>query len=566
VWIVARCAFLALNFLLLSSRSYLLATILVTLANVALVLLWDSAARTGRPEGLQSEDRTRRRGPAWAGSAGIAIVSAIILFVACRAWLHQILIFPHDPQRADMLVVIQLGIRRLLHGNNPYTMYNVPWQIPLPYGIVMWAPMLVPHLLHADVRFATIFGVLFVPVACALTAVVEAHRGRHTAALAWLVVMSAIAFSPQLEGFVSIGHTPAYWPLLALFAWLVVRERWHTAALACGLLIAARTTMVSIAPVLLMAVWYRGRSRVAGCAALLAAGAVLPFLPFAIADWPALRYALYGSYQSMMKTFVWTSTEWVQHTIGVTGWLLGRGWKGAVEPVQIAVMLAVYAAAWLAIRRGRRPLPWLAFALLAFSMTTLWPVIYLYFDVFLLLVCGALAEAVILQEGRTLRVWAGTAAASSVVLMLSTWVMVPNDRSIDAGTGADRPFLYSGFSNDERGTDRTYAWINGTHAEIVVPRRSRADATIGVIVEPNLPTRDTVQQMSVTLNGTVLGTATLKEGWQEVSFSAPSQAWRVGANEVTLALSSAISPFEAGLGADRRRLSAAIDRLNVRRR
>jgi len=226
----------------------------------------------------------------------------------------------------------------------------------------------------------------------------------------------------------------------------------------------------------------------------------------------------------------------------------------------------VYAAAWHAIRQDRRPLPWLAFALLAFSMTTLWPVIYLYFDVFLLLVCGALAEAAILQQGRIPRVWAGTAAASFVVLMLSTRVMVPNDRSIDAGTGADRPFLYSGFANDERGTDRNYAWIDGIHAEIVVPRRSRADATIGVIVEPNLPTRDTVQQMSVTLNGTVLGTATLTEGWQEVSFSAPSQAWRIGVNEVTLALSSAISPFEAGLGADRRRLSAAIDRLNVRTR
>ena len=55
-------------------------------------------------------------------------------------------------------------------------------------------------------------------------------------------------------------------------------------------------------------------------------------------------------------------------------------------------MLALYAAIALAIRGGRRPLPWMALALFVFSMTTLWPVIYLYFDVCLLLVFGALAE------------------------------------------------------------------------------------------------------------------------------------------------------------------------------
>jgi hypothetical protein len=136
--------------------------------------------------------------------------------------------------------------------------------------------------------------------------------------------------------------------------------------------------------------------------------------------------------------------------------------------------------------------------------------------------------------------------------------------SIDAGTGSNRQFLYAGFADDERGTDRTYAWIEGTRAEILVPRRSRADATIDVIVQPALPAPGAIQEMSIVLNGTVLGTATLREGWQQVSVAAPSRAWQIGVNEVTLALSSTVSPLEAGLGADTRRLSAAIDRLNVR--
>jgi hypothetical protein len=155
VWTVARCLLLALNFLLLSSRPYLLATILVTLVNVALVVLWDRAAPDEHVARVRSPERA---------TLLFALVGALIVFAACRAWLQQILIFPHDSQRADMLVVVQLGIRRLLNGGNPYTMYNMPWPAPLPYGIVMWAPMLVPHLLHADVRFATILGALFVPL------------------------------------------------------------------------------------------------------------------------------------------------------------------------------------------------------------------------------------------------------------------------------------------------------------------------------------------------------------------------------------------------------------------
>ena len=82
---------------------------------------------------------------------------------------------------------------------------------------------------------------------------------------------------------------PAYWPLLALLAWLVAGERWDGAALVTGLLIVARTTMVSMAPVLMIAVWYRARPRFARTTALLAAAFVLPFLPFAIWDWPALE-------------------------------------------------------------------------------------------------------------------------------------------------------------------------------------------------------------------------------------------------------------------------------------
>jgi hypothetical protein len=562
---VARSLLLAVIFLLLSLPpllepslgtvpAALIATALLTIVNLSLLRFWDRLAPAATP--ASSIEVV----PALA--AGVA--AAVLIAAASTSWLREILIYPHDPQRADMLVVIQLAIRRLLQGGDPYAIYHVPWDVPLPYGPVMWAPFIAPLLLHADVRFVSLAGYLFVPLGCAAAAIAAAANGRRALALGWLTVLAAIAVNPEMRHFVAVAHTAVYWPLLALLAWLVSRDRWPAAAIVCGLLIVARTTMVSMAPVLLIAAWYRDRPRWAGVAILLAAATLLPFLPFAIWDPRALQYGLYGSYQHVMKTFVWVSTTWVQHTIGTTGLLLTLGWGRAVEIVQVVALLIVYAVSAAATRRGRRPLPWMALALFVFSMTTLWPVIYLYFDVALLLVCAALAESPWIRARPVSRTWPAILAASLLVVAMTAFVAIPVDAAIDAGTAAARPSLYAGFSTDERDGDLTFAWINGVRAEVLIPRRSRRDATIVLVCEPHLPTPDAVQQLSVSLNGTVIGTVNLKDGWNRVELAAPGRAWQIGVNELTLFLSSAVSPKELGLSEDGRRLSLAVDRLIVR--
>ena len=564
---VARCLLLSLNLVLLASPSwfarwfggltpYLIATALLLLTNIALVASWDGAAR--------ADDSTPRPTRTLSASFVFSVGLVLLVAVAAGQWLHQILIFPIDPQRADMLVVIQAGIHRLLQGKDPYTMYQVPWPATLPYGPVMWGPLVLPTLAHADIRLATLVGFLFVPCLCLFAAADQWARQRRIASIAWLVLLASLALSPDMSNFVSIGHTPAYWPLLALLAWLVAGERWDGAALVTGLLIVARTTMVSMAPVLLIAVWYRARPRFARTAVLLAAAFVLPFLPFAIWDWPALEYGLYGSYQAVIKGYVWTSTDWAQHTIGLTGTLLSHGWGRAVEIVQAVTMVGVYAACAAAVRAGRRPLPWFAFALLAFSMTTLWPVSYIYLDVFLLCVAAAAAEIPWAGTLGPARAWMAVLALSIAIAGLRVWTDIPLDPSIDAGTDAARASLYSGFSSDERQGDVTFAWINGSRGDVLIPRRSRRDAVIDIVCQPHLPTASAVQQLSASLNGTVIGTVTLKDGWQHVELAAPGRAWQIGVNELTLFLSSAVSPKELGLSDDARKLSLAVDRLMVR--
>ncbi len=556
VFLIAAC------FLLLGSPAaygstafaYLSATLQIVAIIMILVLTWERV--DARREHLATNAR------AFEVAAGA--VCGLLVFMAARTWLHEITIYPNDTSRPDMLTLVDRGVRQIVRGRNPYTTYYIPYKTTLSYGPMLWGPYVIPHVLHADLRFVSLVGQLFVPTACALCATALAAEGRLASAGAWVALLAILAFNEPLRLFASYAHTPVYWPLMALFAWLAARERWTAAAVACGLLVVARTTMISIAPVVLMAAWHRDRLQSPKVLALLTASILVPFLPFALWDWSALSYSMYGAYETVIKTIVWDKGG-ARDTIGLTGLLLRLGWPSAVEPAQIVVMIGVYAAAWVALRRGRRPLPWMGLALFAFSATTLWPVQYIHFDVFLFFVCAALAETRWIDARREVRVWLAVLATATVVVAIIARWNIPLNTDIDVGSYGDRPLLYSGFAGNED-AERSFAWVDGTSAEVLLPRRSRRDAELDIVCVPNLPTREASQQMSVALNGTVLGTVALHEGWQTVTLQAPASAWLMGVNSLRLSFTNASSPLEAGLSGDPRKLSVAFDRISVRTR
>src|SRR5207248_3311577 len=78
--------------------------------------------------------------------------AALVVLATVWTWFGDIRTQPIDPQRADMLVVIREGIARFLQWKNPYTIYHVPWDAPLPYGPVLWLPFAIPYVLHVDIR------------------------------------------------------------------------------------------------------------------------------------------------------------------------------------------------------------------------------------------------------------------------------------------------------------------------------------------------------------------------------------------------------------------------------
>jgi len=159
-------------------------------------------------------------------------------------------------------------------------------------------------------------------------------------------------------------------------------------------LVVARTTMVALIPVFLVAVWTADRGGFPRRRVVLTVTMAAALAPFIAWDARAIWDSMVLSYPRVMSEAVWpVLARPGLETIGVTEWLVERHRQQLVAPVQVIAMVAVYAVAWRAIRRGSHPLPWMALALFAFSMTTLYPVHYLYYDVLLLLISGAMVEA-----------------------------------------------------------------------------------------------------------------------------------------------------------------------------
>ena len=450
--------------------------------------------------------------------------------------------------QADMLVVIDLGVKRFLGGANPYTIYHVPWEVPLPYGPYLWGPFILPVVLNSDPRMLTLIACLVVPGACIWAAVVSAEARQFLVCGLFLALCATMLIHPALLGFFTIGHTQVSWPLLLIFVWLLRAERWTAATAVAGSLVVARTTMVSIVPVLLMFLWRRGLLSIPRLVVLTAA-VVIPFAPFAIADPHALWYALYGSCQKVMKGVVWP-THGAHDTIGTTGLLLRYGLERYVEMTQAIGMVVVYAFAWRAIRRGARPEPWLILALSVFSMTSLWPVIYVHFDVFVLL-AAALAATVMVGAP-------SVPGLPTVMLILVTSVTAMvigatarhqgSTMRVDFGTESATPFVEGGmYRNGLHDGPRTYGWVVEDVATVRIPRASRWSGTIHLVARGCLVPGQ-VPRVAATLNGHWLGVRPLNDRWTEVQFEAPGRFWFLGANELQFRFSGPLSRGSATAG------------------
>jgi hypothetical protein len=223
-------------------------------------------------------------------------------------------------------------------------------------------------------------------------------------------------------------------------------------------------------------------------------------------------------------------------------------------------MALTCASAWLAIRRGARSLPWMGLALFAFSMTSLWPVYYIYYDVLLLFVSAAMVEA--FRPALRMGVWLATLAAAVVLVAATTSAMTVAAPSIEIGAPGAQRALVEGFGATEREGSRHLVWVVSQRAAIALPRNSTAPADIAIDCRPFLAPGPP-QVVTAMLNGQVLVTRQLHEGWQTIRMPAPRAAWQIGFNELEI-LSASIATLPATFPAeDLRPRALALSRIEV---
>jgi len=528
----------------------------VLMLAVAVLILWFWPRKPILPAA------SARRSPV--GALILLLLTVGLLYAAASRLLPHIFAGPIGSAGGDMLLVIDLGVRRLLSGHNPYVTYTVPWKVWLTYGPGLWMPYSIPILLRADERLLTAITQAYVPAAFGLSAMVAAYWRRFLAAGLLLALATEFALDTSLVRFHGLGHTQVYWPLMIVFAVCLATDRSMAAAVALGLLVSARTTMLAIVPLFLLhlSVQRRLRTRIL---LTLAACALLPFVPFVLLDPAAVWWAMYTSYATVTKSYLWNQTTGPLDTYGLTGVLLRHGEQEYVEAAQLAVLMAFYVMARWALKRGVRPEPLAAAALLLFSMTVFWPVLYLYFDVWLLFAAGFAAVTLSpLLRSKSAPIALAVPAFLSIFVVLVVGAGTPGRRYvIDVGTSAAAPLTGGGFGQDasSRDGDRTFVWVEGTRAVVRLPRAGWGDSELRVVVRPYVPMTGYHQRIIASLNGRPIGTVDLIDDWQEVALHAPAAEWRYGFNLLELYMTySEHSPPSDSSG---RSLSIAVDRIVV---
>ena len=115
-----------------------------------------------------------------------------------------------------------------------------------------------------------------------------------------------------------------------------------------------------------------------------------------------------------------------------------------------------------------------------------------------------------------------------------------------------------GWAQDEWWTEESFAWVAGTTATLWFGRLNADEpmefrASCRALAYEGAPK----QELTASVNGREVGTATIGSRWQDVQFDIPVESLKPGFNLVRLDLAWSRKPADVGLNNDRRDLSAA---------
>ncbi len=320
----------------------------------------------------------------------LALVVGLGSFARLASFAHV----PIHPAHSDMLPLVVGALTNLLEGHSPYTLYHMPWELPLTYLPVTWLAYLPPFLMGLDVRITNLLAELAVGgvllwlgwVRSRPSAGEQSTAGPGVPAVVrcydtGLLLWGWFFLQPATLNWSLSTTIPVLWALLAVLLALVVAGRYGWAALVFGLCLAASPVTAIVGPFLLLCwLWATGWRRtllLAGGAGAVAALFIVPFLL-----WSPEQF-LFGTWRwfndnDLYPRLRWDmDNTWAVH-VGFSGVFWRHGWVDLLKPIQ--AMLVLTLAGFYAWWRAPAPLiaPLVVAAVLLFMVfnPVLWPYLY----------------------------------------------------------------------------------------------------------------------------------------------------------------------------------------------
>lgn len=304
-----------------------------------------------------------------------AVVAALGSIVRLVSYAHV----PITPERGDMLPLVQGALTELLAGRSPYTIYTMPWELPLTYLPLTWLAYLPAWVLGVDIRLTNLLAEL--AIAGWLAWLAAQHHGSpgwrtHPGLLLWAVVF----LLPTSLHWSQVTTGPVQWLALCAVLALLAAGRHRLGAFALGLAGATSPLTAVVAPFALLT-WLRSGWRAAAGRALVAAlVALVCIAPFLL--WAPGAF-VYGAWRWFNDNTLFPALRWeMDHTwarmVGFSGVFWRRGLEDLLKPIQAGLIVVVAAFYWHSGCSPRRLAPFVAAAFLLFTLfnPVLWPYLY----------------------------------------------------------------------------------------------------------------------------------------------------------------------------------------------
>ncbi|MGA7732717.1 MAG: hypothetical protein WCD37_15780 [Chloroflexia bacterium] len=274
-------------------------------------------------------------------------------------------------KHGDMLPLVQLSTTRLLQGQNPYVVYQLPWDLPLTYWPLTMLSYTPFTALGLDIRWANL---LLAPVLCALLW----GRATRPGAIACYAIGLLYLIPAMLQWDITT-EAPVFWLWLSVaFALSSAPAPWPGVGI--GLATACSPLALPFAPFLL-AHWMSKSKREAlvNLAGAVGAGAmlVLPFLLWNFSGFWAGAVTWFNDINSLPRLKWDTDRTWLFEN-GLAGPFWLHGWEHWLKPLQALLIGGLFLLALRVRLNLAAALRWGTAGFLLFMVfnPVIWPYLY----------------------------------------------------------------------------------------------------------------------------------------------------------------------------------------------